>query len=233
VRCLLSAVAFFAVTSSCFAASARQGQVYVSRTTGIVNNQCAGATPITQFTTDDTRIYLYAVIDNVQAGESLTVIWENPTGTGSVDPFDPMDTAYSAVCFSDSLSFPSGFAPGTWKVHLMWDSASSNTELATVTFTVTSSAGGVSINLQTVLQKLNLSPGAYSNTGVLSSQGLTIIPNPRGHPEQLEPASFGCSRFLPMKFIRQVPPQPLSWQVPGSPITCSTARPSSGPALAQ
>jgi uncharacterized protein (TIGR03437 family) len=156
----------------------------LSKVNGTAGGACTRPTPASSFLTTDPEIWVYLEMSGVQTGDALQIRWTNPSGSVVfADAFNPASQAGN-FCYADYLTTASDpYTPvaGQWNVSGYWDGAS--TPVFSISFLINPpSGGGVSVNLQTVLQQLNLQPGTYTSPTVLASQGLTIVANSSGTP---------------------------------------------------
>ncbi|MHB1047501.1 MAG: hypothetical protein ACYC4P_15980 [Thermoanaerobaculia bacterium] len=117
------------------------------RTTKSVPSSLCASVPAatTTFASTDAAAYLYFRISGFQSGESLSVIWWDPSGEihhrGS---WAPLSTSNSYYCLEAHISIAGTSAaskPGTWRVQVFSDKIF-DVPYVDLTFTVSSSGGG-------------------------------------------------------------------------------------------
>ena len=182
-RVIFLAVICLLFAMQCLATATLQYSA-VAKTDGVAGGTCNRPTAVTGFLTTDPEIWVYAEMANVSVGDYPTVVWTNPSGVAVfTDKFNAAPQA-GTYCYGDYLttaSDPYTPVPGQWNVSGYWDGGS--TPIFSINFQINPpSGGGVTVNLETVLQQLNLQPGTYTSPTVLASQGLTIVANSSGTP---------------------------------------------------
>jgi uncharacterized protein (TIGR03437 family) len=158
------------------------GPVLTKNAIDSAHNTCVTTAPaaVSSFLTTDPSIFVWFGLAGLGAQDSVLAQWAfNGTTQPSLN-YGP----YSGFSPGSNYFFcpeiiPNANSAGQWTVSVY---VNSQPLVTFPPFTVSSSGGGVTLNLQTALQQLNLAPGAYSSPSVLAPVGLTFVANSAGTP---------------------------------------------------
>ena len=159
------------------------------------SNNCPGFQPAStaSFAQNAPIVVVWFALGGLSTGDHVLVRFYDNNGTLQ----SSLDNAFSPVPSPGSFAFCGAFLPnggagvGTWSVSAFVNGQG----LFTLPFQITSAGGGggggVTVDLLNVFRQLNLAAATYTNTDVLASQGLTIVPNVQGQVPTGAPLGTG------------------------------------------